>query len=107
MLTPDPMAVSGPEAAGGDQFNLAGARGAGYSDREIADFLAPKLDFELALARAAGFSDKDIVVFLSRVPAPIVAKSADGVLHMFPAGTGASVIDSVMKRYTQDNKPAP
>lgn len=38
--------------------------------------------------------------------APIVAQSADGIHHQFPAGTAAAVIDGVMKRYAADSLAA-
>lgn len=37
----------------------------------------------------------------------IVARSADGMLHEFPAGTDASVIDGAMRQYAEQNAPAP
>jgi hypothetical protein len=36
---------------------------------------------------------------------PIVAQSADGVQHQFPAGTNMAVIDRVMKQYAQSKGP--
>jgi hypothetical protein len=36
---------------------------------------------------------------------PIVAQSADGVHHQFPAGTSMSVIDRAMKNYAQSKSP--
>ncbi|HEX3945653.1 MAG TPA: hypothetical protein VHW69_16360, partial [Rhizomicrobium sp.] len=37
--------------------------------------------------------------------APIIAQSADGVQHQFPAGTDMAVIDRVMKQYAQSKAP--
>jgi hypothetical protein len=42
-------------------FDLEGARKAGYSDAEIATGLASKMEFDLKGARDAGYSDKEIV----------------------------------------------
>jgi hypothetical protein len=36
---------------------------------------------------------------------PMVAQSADGVQHQFPAGTNMAVIDRVMKQYAQSKAP--
>lgn len=46
-------------------FDAAGARRAGYSDREIADYLAGKGNFDAEGARKAGYSDAEIVAHLS------------------------------------------
>lgn len=49
-------------------FDLKGAREAGYSDTEIADALAPRLSFDLQGARQAGYRDSDIVNALTATP---------------------------------------
>lgn len=49
-------------------FDVAGARKAGYSDSEIADFLAPSAKFDLASARKSGYDDSEIVGFLAKAP---------------------------------------
>lgn len=46
-------------------FDVDGARKAGYSDAEIADHLATTRSFDAAGARKAGYSDSDIVGHLS------------------------------------------
>ena len=51
-------------------FDLEGARSAGASDTQIADFLANKLNFDLAGAREAGASDSQITDFLATKTAP-------------------------------------
>ena len=48
-------------------FDVDGARKAGYTDAQIADTLAQKANFDTAGARAAGFKDVDII---SRLVAP-------------------------------------
>jgi hypothetical protein len=53
-------------------FDLEGARSAGASDTQIADFLANKLDFNLIGAREAGALDTQIVDFLATKTAPKV-----------------------------------
>lgn len=55
-------------------FNLAGARNAGYSDSEIADYLSQQSSFDIGAARKAGYSDNEITGFLSAPPPPAPAK---------------------------------
>jgi len=50
-------------------FDAAGAKKAGYSDAEIADYLGQQSKFDVAGARKAGYSDTEIVQHLSP-PAP-------------------------------------
>ena len=45
-------------------FDYAGAREAGYSDQDIANFLAPKLNFNLESALSAGYNYSDIAANL-------------------------------------------
>lgn len=49
-------------------FDIAGARQAGYSDSDIAEFLAQQRGFNLNGARQAGYSDSDIIGFLGAPP---------------------------------------
>lgn len=49
-------------------FDLEGARRAGYSDAEIADFLAQRKGFDAAGARQAGYNDQELVDYLLRLP---------------------------------------
>lgn len=58
-------------------FDVAGARQAGYSDDDIADFLAAQSGFDLAGATKAGYSASEVIGFLAaagarpaRGPAP-------------------------------------
>lgn len=46
-------------------FDIAGAEKAGYSQSEIADFLASQSKFDADSARKAGYSDSDIIGHLS------------------------------------------
>lgn len=55
-------------------FNLAGARNAGYSDSEIADYLSQQSSFDIGAARKAGYSDNEITGFLSAPPPSAPAK---------------------------------
>ena len=43
------------------KFDAEGARRAGYTDAEIADFLAGEDAFNAAAARAAGYTDAEII----------------------------------------------
>lgn len=46
-------------------FDIEGARAEGYSDAEIADYLASQRKFDLPGARAEGYSDTEIITHLS------------------------------------------
>lgn len=50
-------------------FDLDGARRDGYSDTEIADYLAGSRGFDLAGARRDGYSDLEIIGHLNKPPA--------------------------------------
>jgi hypothetical protein len=45
-------------------FDVEGARKAGYSDGDIADYLAAKKEFNIAGARKAGYDNSDIITHL-------------------------------------------
>lgn len=45
-------------------FDVEGARKAGYSDADIADYLAAKKEFNIAGARKAGYDNSDIITHL-------------------------------------------
>lgn len=47
-------------------FDLKGARAAGYTDVQIADAMAAKTNFDIAGARAAKYSDQQIIEVLSK-----------------------------------------
>jgi hypothetical protein len=47
------------------KFNVQAARKAGYSDAEIADYLAKEGKFNAANARQSGYSDGEIIAFLT------------------------------------------
>lgn len=56
-------------------FDVKGARAAGYSENEIADFLAKDRNFDVVAARKSGYSDNEIINHLQNAPvtAPKVA----------------------------------
>jgi hypothetical protein len=47
-------------------FNVLAAKKEGYTDAEIADYLAQQSDFDAASARQEGYSDKEILAYLNR-----------------------------------------
>ena len=49
-------------------FDIEGARKAGYSDAEIADFLSSQNKFDASGARQAGYSDPEIIAHLTPQP---------------------------------------
>ncbi len=51
-------------------FDVEGARKAGYSDTEIADHLAKQNNYDAAGARKAGYSDSEILSHLTKPAAP-------------------------------------
>lgn len=60
------------------KFDVEGARAAGYTDAEIADFLAGEEAFDAAAAREAGYTDAEIIGYISAAPAaPVAAKPVE------------------------------
>lgn len=55
------------------KFDVEGARAAGYTDAEIADFLAGEEAFDAAAAREAGYTDAEIIGYISAAPAASTA----------------------------------
>jgi hypothetical protein len=51
------------------KFDVEGARAAGYTDAEIADYLAAEEAFDAAAAREAGYTDAEIIGYISAAPA--------------------------------------
>lgn len=52
-------------------FDIKGARSSGYSDDEIADFLAQERGFDIGAARASGYTGAEVIGFLgSEAPKP-------------------------------------
>jgi len=47
-------------------FNVLGARRAGYTDAEIAEYLAQKSGFDITGAKEAGYEDKEIIAHLNK-----------------------------------------
>lgn len=64
-------------------FDVAGARQAGYSEDEIADYLAAESNFDAAAARQAGYSSAEILSHLT-------AKEPEPVQQGDPMGSGAA-----------------
>jgi hypothetical protein len=57
------------------QFDVAGARKAGYSDAEILSHLTSSRKFDVAGARKSGYNDTEIIDYLSKEKAPSAAPS--------------------------------
>lgn len=55
------------------KFDVEGARAAGYTDAEIADYLAAEEAFDAAAAREAGYTDAEIIGYISAAPAASAA----------------------------------
>lgn len=73
-------------------FDIIGARKAGYSDAEIADHLAKSRGFDTAGARKAGYSDAEILSHLSGLaPAAQPPAEAPPVAPPRPVGAAMSV----------------
>jgi hypothetical protein len=70
-------------------FDLDGARKAGYSDDEIADFLSTQHKFDVAGARKSGYQSNEIVDFLSKRE---VEKSAWQKTKEFAGDVGSGVL---------------
>ena len=50
-----------------EDFDVEGARAEGYTDAEIADYLASQVKFDIAAARAEGYTDEEIVQHLKPI----------------------------------------
>lgn len=74
-------------------FDVAGARRAGYSDADIANYLAQQTGFDTAAARQAGYSDGEILAHLTtpaapREPALTPATRPNTILDRIATGAG-------------------
>jgi hypothetical protein len=59
------------------KFDINAARSSGYSDDEIADYLAKENSFDLGAALKSGYSASEVVSFLSGAEAPAAAPVTD------------------------------
>ena len=84
-------------------FDLEGARSAGASDTQIADFLSSKLNFDITGAREAGASDDQIVNFLATKTAP---KSQEVQPEQPKEATAGSELLAGGERYASSYKTA-
>ena len=64
-------------------FDVEGARSAGYSDAEIADYLSTQSGLDLGGVRTAGYSDRQILQLLS-APVPRQPTGAPARADGFP-----------------------
>lgn len=72
-------------------FNIEAAKGAGYTDAEIADHLASRSGFDIAGARQAGYADAELVPKLlqgrpSGSATPVTANTAPGLAQRVADG---------------------
>lgn len=70
------------------QFDVDGARKAGYSDAEILSHLTATRKFDVAGARKSGYNDGEIIDYLSKQKAP--------------SGKPSSVFSSILERSTRN-----
>lgn len=70
-------------------FDVQAAKKSGYSDAEIADYLAKDSGFDAAGARKAGYSDAEIVSHLTASAQPAPAKAPQPVQTKAPTERGA------------------
>lgn len=54
-----------PQASQKGAFDVEGARKAGYTDTEIADFVAKESNYDIKAARASGYSDSEVLAHLA------------------------------------------
>lgn len=73
-------------------FDVEGARKAGYSDAEIADYLAPQAKFDTTAARKAGYDDSEIVGFLSSTVKPVEEKG--GLINSYARENSSAMEES-------------
>lgn len=79
-----------------DSTQIDAARSEGYSDAEIADFLAPKVGIDLTAARKEGYSDSEILAYLAPAKAPQPTKEPEPVSGTLK-GVGKTVGQQVAK----------
>lgn len=89
------------------RFDVAGARRAGYSDEEIAQFLARERGFDFDGARKSGYSGSEVLDFLTaRAPAAAAASSPDPVDYS-DAATAMQGTPMSSPPRQRDSRPAP
>lgn len=71
-------------------FDIDGARAAGYSNSEIADYLSTQRNFDAAGARKAGYSDDEIIQHLTGEPG-LASQAALGTVDALGMGSGQTV----------------
>lgn len=86
-------------------FDIEGARKEGYSDAEIASYLAQKTQFDVTGAKKEGYSDADIISYLSSKDTPqtkqptLSEESSTNPLLAFGKSAVESVIPSATGLY--------
>lgn len=74
-------------------FDLEGAKKAGYSDAEIAEYLGSQANFDVAAAKKSGYSDVEIINHLSTAKAP--EKTAEAQQPVATTAGEGSVLDDL------------
>lgn len=85
-------------------FDVQGARRAGYSDAEIADYLASQSGFNIAAARKSGYNDADIITHISDAQGQkdrekgVIAKVGDAIAESFTAKIPGYGVNALLNR---------
>lgn len=99
-MLPRPRLESAPRSQRSNadmaDFDVQGARKAGYSEAEIADYLGQQSKFDTAGARKSGYTDAEIIGHLSAAPQPAApAQSADFTAGQKAAKSAGGVASSI------------
>jgi len=82
------------------QFDVAGARKAGYSDAEILTHLTSTRKFDVAGARKSGYNDTEIIDYLSKSKAP--TKQSSVFSSILDRSTRNRTADVAVKRLEEE-----
>lgn len=72
-------------------FDIKAARKAGYSEKEITDYLSKDSDFDVKAARKAGYSEEEIISYLSKPPEKEEAPTLKGAASAYGSGLAGGV----------------
>jgi len=82
-------------------FNAEKAKEAGYSDTEIAEYLAKQTGFNAGAAREAGYSDSEIIKHVASKPKRTWGQAVGEAVENFPKSAG----DQLGALYTMASQP--
>lgn len=74
------------------QFDVDGAKAAGYTDAEIVDHLAAQSKFNAGQARKAGYTDAELLSHLTSTPAPVPSNQAPALSKEDTPGIGSTLL---------------